>query len=463
VLAVFLLLGAELNAMAGILQHYRWHTFLDSVITSKNAMAIYGNMAQPNHYANYIAMGLVSLGLLRMHLRSWLSVLLALPLLYVLVMSGSRSSWLYLLGMTALAFIWQLRDKTSRHLLNYSLILLIGFGLMHWVVELPFLAGSSGVTTLQRLMTSDTNGSIRLYLWHESWLIFTQFPFLGAGLGQFAWQHFQMVPELHAPNILGLYNNAHNLVMQLAAEMGLAGVLVLLGTLGMWVWQIRHVKITLHHWWGYSILLVLGIHSMLEYPLWYAYFMGVAAILLGVLDFSAFRLELRSLGRISVGAILLLGLLSVAQLQQGYQRLERALASRPKSAEDTSAGKRMREGMIEVHGYPLLQPYAELFMNNWIDVNADELDRKIELNEKAMKFIPIATVVYRRANLLAMSNRQDEARWQMERAIWSYPADFPSQSKELAALADKDPEHFAALLEFAIKKNEEYLSAVSTK
>jgi hypothetical protein len=37
------------------------------------------------------------------------------------------------------------------------------------------------------------------------------------------------------------------------------------------------------------------------------------------------------------------------------------------------------------------------------------------------------------------------------------------QSKELAALAYKDPEHFAALLEFAIKKNEEYLSAVSTK
>jgi hypothetical protein len=245
--------------------------------------------------------------------------------------------------------------------------------------------------------------------------------------------------------------------------MGMAGVLVLLGTLGMWAWQIRHLKITVHHWWGYSVLLVLGIHSMLEYPLWYAYFMGVAAILLGVLDSSVYRLELRSLGRISVGAILLLGLLSVAQLQQGYLRLERALASRPKSAEDTSAGQRMREGVIEVHGYPLLQPYAELFMNNWIDVNADELDRKIELNEKAMKFIPIATVVYRRANLLAMSNRQDEARWQMERAIWSYPADFPAQSKELAALAYKDPEHFAALLEFAIKKNEEYLSAVSTK
>ena len=463
VLAAFLLLGAELNTLAGILQHYRWHTFLDSVITSKNSMAIYGNMAQPNHYANYIAMGLVSLGLLRMHLRTWQAVLLALPLLYVLVMSGSRSSWLYLLGMTALAFIWQLRDKSCRHLLNYSLLLLFGFGLMHWVVELPFLAGSSGVTTLQRLMTSDTHGSIRLYLWHESWLIFSQFPLLGAGLGQYSWQHFQLGPILQSTNITGLYNNAHNLIIQLAAEFGLAGVFILFGTLGMWLWSGRHTKVTLHHWWGYTVLAVLGLHSMLEYPLWYAYFMGIAAILLGVLDSSTYRLELRSLGRISVAAIILLGLLSIVQLQQGYQRLERALASRPMSAVDNSAGKRMREGVIEVHGYPLLQPYAELFMNNWIDVDAVELEQKLELNERAMKFIPIATVVYRRASLLAMANKQDEARLQIERAIWSYPGDFPVQSKELAALAYKDPEHFAALLEFAIKKNEEYLSAVSTK
>jgi O-antigen ligase len=463
VLAAFLLLGAELNTLAGILQHYRWHTFLDSVITSKNSMAIYGNMAQPNHYANYVVMGLVSLGLLRVHLRTWQAVLLALPLLYVLVMSGSRSSWLYLLAMAALAFIWQLRDKSCRHVLNYTLLLLAGFGLMHWVVELPWLAGSSGVTTLQRLMTSDTHGSIRLYLWHESWLIFSQFPLFGAGLGQFSWQHFQFGPVLQAVNISGLYNNAHNLIFQLAAEFGLAGVLILLGTLGMWLWSGRHTKVTLHHWWGYAVLAVLGLHSMLEYPLWYAYFMGIAAILLGVLDNGTYRLELRSLGRISVAAIILLGLLSIVQLQQGYQRLEHALASRPKSADDHSAGQRMREGVIEVHGYPLLQPYAELFMNNWIDVNADELEQKLALNERAMKFVPIATVVYRRACLLAMADKQDEARLQIERAIWSYPADFPVQSKELAALADKDPEHFAALLEFAIKKNEEYLSAVSTK
>ena len=467
VLAGFLLLGSELNALAGILQHYRWHTFLDSVITSKNSVAIYGNMAQPNHYANYIAMGLVSLGLLRVYMRSWQVVLLVAPLLFVMVLSGSRSSWLYLLSMAVLAYLWQRREPSCRHLLNYSLLLLLGFGLMHLVVQIPWLAAeSSGVTTtMQRLTATDNTGSIRLYLWHEAWLIFSQFPLLGAGLGQFAWQHFQLGPVLQATNITGLYNNAHNLVMQMAAEMGLAGLVILFGTLGMWLWQGIRAQLSIAHWsvahwWGYTILLVLGIHSMLEYPLWYAYFMGIAAILLGALDSSTYRLEMQRLGRLSVAAILLLGLTSVIQLQQGYQRLERSLSIRPSSPD---ASQRIREGLIAVHGMPLLQPYAELFMNNWIEVSESELESKLELNERAMKFVPLGTPAYRRAMLLALADRQDEARLQMERAIWSYPSDFTTQSKELSALAQKDPSRFTALLEFAIKKNEEYLSAVSTK
>ncbi len=474
VLAAFLLLGAELSALAGIIQHYRWHTFLDSVITAKINIAVYGNLAQPNHFANYITLGLISLGLLRRHLRAWQMVLLALPLLYVLVLSGSRSSWLYLLALSVLAYMWQRRELSCKYLLYYSLLLLAGFGLMHWVVQLPWLSGAAGsVTTMERMMSGDTNGSIRLYLWHEAWLIFSQYPVLGAGWGQFAWQHFQLGPVLKATNIHGLYNNAHNLPIHLAAEMGLAGVLILLGSLGVWLWQGLRVQLTVAHWWGYAVLTVLGIHSMLEYPLWYAYFIGIAALLLGALDNSSYRLELRRLGRfswvhLSVAAILLLGLLSLVQMQQGYQRLERVIAMRPQAADDKNYINRMRDGLVVVHGIPMLQPYAELFMNNFIDLGndglgSDDLDRKLELNERSVKFVPTSTVVYLRASLLALSGRQDEAKLQIERAIWAYPGDFPLQRHGLSTRAQKDPAHFSSLLEFALQKYEEYASAVSTK
>lgn len=463
-LAAFLLLGAELSALAGILQHYRWHTFLDGVITNKNGIAVYGNLAQPNHYANYITLGLISLGLLRVHLRSWQMALLALPLLFVLVLSGSRSSWLYLSGLAAMAFVWQRRDQSCRYLLYYTLLLLLGFGLMHWVVQLPWLNGASGsVTTMQRMTSGDTSGSIRLYLWHEAWLIFTRFPLLGAGLGQFAWQHFQLGPLLQATNINGLYNNAHNLPLQLAAEMGLAGVLILLLALAIWARQGARAQLTLYHWWGYAVLLVIGIHSLLEYPLWYAYFIGVTAILLGALDGGTIRLELRRLGRLSIASVLLLGLLALAQLRYGYQLLESAINSRPKSAGDKMYAERMREDLTRAHGMPLLKPYAELFMQGNLKMDAEELEQKLAFNERAVKFIPIGASVYRQVKLLALADKQDEARLQMERAIWAYPGEFMVQKKELDALALKDPKHFSALLEFAIKKNEEYQNAVSAK
>jgi O-antigen ligase len=460
-LAAFLLLGAELSALAGILQHYRWHTFLDTVVTAKNGIAVYGNLAQPNHFANYIALGLISLGLLRTKLRAWQTVLLVLPLLFVLVLSGSRSSWMYLIGMLVLAYVWQRKDSSLKGLFHYTLLLLLGFGLMHFVVQLPWLSGSTGsVTTMQRMMAGDTNGSIRLYLWHEAWLIFSQYPLLGAGWGQFAWQHFQLGPMLHAHYITGLYNNAHNLLLQFAAEMGIAGVLVLLFTIAMWFWQsVRAMHFTSAHWWSYAVLMVLGIHSMLEYPLWYAYFIGVAAILLGALDDGSYRLELGRLGRLSVAAVLLLGGMTLALLMHNYRSLELVISPQPNSANDKNLAQNVRDRLIALQQAPLLRPYAELFMNNYIEISPKDLDSKMAFNERAVKFIPVSFVVYRNAELLALNNQPDEARLQMERAIWAYPADFPAQQANLEELARNDAEHYSALLEFAVQKYKEYSSA----
>ena len=462
VLATFLVLGAELNALAGILQHYRWHTFLNSVVTVKTSSAVYGNIAQPNHFADYLAMGLASIGLLTMRwsLRVWQVMLLVLPLLFVMALSGSRSAWLYLLFMVAMSYLWQRRDRALLPLLKYASLLLFGFVLMHFVVQIPWLGSSTGaVTTVDRISVG--SGSIRLYLWKESWLIFSQFPLLGAGFGQFAWQHFQLGGELQNLSITGLYNNAHNLVMQLAAETGLAGLSVLFGTLGLWLWPAWREHRTVYQWWGYSVLGVVGIHSLLEYPLWYGYFIGIAAVALGMLDTKTYRLELRGLGRASVAMMLLLGVLSLVQLFQGYKKLEVALNLRPVSGNDATYTPRLRDSLDSVYEYALLRPYAELFMSGMIEPSPDHLADKLTLNERAMRFVPIASVVYRQAWLLALDERPDEAKVQLQRALWSYPAEFRAAQAELNQFALKDPAHFSALLEFATQKNEEYQRAVS--
>jgi len=205
---------------------------------------------------------------------------------------------------------------------------------------------------------------------------------------------------------------------------------------------------------------VLAIHSLLEYPLWYTYFVAIATILLGALDETRYRLELRNLGRMSVAAILLLGLISLMQLKSGYRDLEQVHAIQSASSIDPGASKLIRDKLITVHGGSLLTPYAELFMSLMIEVNDDHLKEKLAVNTRVMHFVPIGPVVYRQVLLLAQAGELEQAKNILVQAFWSYPDDYGRSRQQLLELAEKDPAHFSALLEFALKQEQEYRSAV---
>ena len=481
-LAIFLLLGGELSAVIGIAQKYEWKNYIfDRVVAIKSGSAIFGNMGQPNHLADYTTLALISLGLLysRWSMRVWLAVLLAAPLLFVLVLSGSRSALLYLLIMVVMAFLWQRRDKANRPLLLYSLLLVLGFGLMHFVVKIPWLAGSNdSVTIAERVVEaaglagggnehavaagSWWSNSIRLWIWHEAWLVFTQFPVLGAGFGQFGFQHFQLGVVLHNTISPGLYNHVHNIVLETAAEMGLVGLLILLGTAVLWVRQVGKAPRTIYHWWGVGVLAVLATHSMLEYPLFYAYFLGLAALTLGVMDNTAFRLRPGIAGHVSATAILLLGLFSLSQLWQGYYQVEIA-SSAVDAGNDYDYARRLNfERMRAIQGAQelLLRPYIEISLG---EMGWNHVADNRALNERAMHFAPISPVVYREAMLLARTGQMLDAQAQMERAIWAYPADFPAHLESLRKLADMDSDRarYPVLLEFAVQKYEEQQRAMA--
>ena len=465
-LAFALLIGAELSALIAVLQHYQWHTLLDAVVVMQVSSGVYGNLAQPNHFANYISLGLVSLGLLfqQRKLKSVYAVLLAAPLLFAMTLSGSRSSWLYLLLMICLAWWMTRRDAVMQPLLRYSMLLIAGFGLMHLIVQLPFMAGAdSSTNTVQRLLAynggGDTGGSVRLYLWHEAWLIFMQSPWLGVGFGQFAWHHFQLLPLLRASNIYGLYNNAHNLIFHLAAEAGIAGLLALFASLGVWFYGLRRALPSAAHWWGYAALGVLAIHSLLEYPLWYAYFLAVAAVLLGAFDETRYHLAQPNFWRISLVSVVLLGLLSLIQLRNDYQLLRGTSAMHAASGDAAQANQLAREGLLAVQGGSLLSPYAEMLIMSFAEVNADHIKQKLALGANVMRFNPVALVVYRQAFFLAQDGQLDQAKRLLEQAIWSYP-DNSEARQLLLSLAEKDPAHFSALLEFALEKEQEHARAV---
>jgi len=236
----------------------------------------------------------------------------------------------------------------------------------------------------------------------------------------------------------------------------LVGLVVLLGTTALWVRQWGRAPHTIYHWWGGGVIAVLSIHSLLEYPLYYAYFLGVAALVLGVLDNTAFRPRLRVVGHFSVVAILLLGGFSLFPLWQGCRQLE--AASFPVQA----GNEYDYERRVNLERMEAIQGPQRLFLRHYIELGMGESgwdhaadDRA--LNERVMRFIPTSQVVYREAKMLARAGRQAEAQAQIERAIWTYPERFLAHKESLVKLADTDldPARYPALLEFALQKYDE--------
>jgi O-antigen ligase len=111
--------------------------------------------------------------------------------------------------------------------------------------------------------------------------MFIQSPWLGIGAGQIRWQSFLLLDTPSAIGAVGLFEHAHNLFLHLLTEMGVGAPLLVLAGIVAWLRGFKWRELSLETWWLLGLLSVLGIHSMLEYPLWYTYFLGIVALLLG--------------------------------------------------------------------------------------------------------------------------------------------------------------------------------------
>ena len=90
---------------------------------------------------------------------------------------------------------------------------------------------------------------------------------------------------------------------------------------GVRCWRYGRHEPTAHLWWLCAALAILRIHSMLEYPLWCAYFPGIAVVALGVSETAAVQVGDRSGGRLLLVPMLLLGGMTAANVYQDYRTL----------------------------------------------------------------------------------------------------------------------------------------------
>jgi len=242
-----------------------------------------GNLRQPNHLNTLLMWGCVAAVWLAAQgsLRRWLAIGGMAAFVFTMVLTASRTAYL---GIAAMV-LWGVLDRSlprslRRALWALPLMYAAGWALMALLAH--FGAVSFGAEA--RLHDGSDISSSRFKIWSDTIALIRMVPWTGVGFGEFnfAWS---LTPFPQRP--IAFFDHTHNLELQLAVELGLPLAALVIGLLATGLWSLlrnalagadvgsaRQPAIGVSGARAALVMVVLvGIHSQLEYPLWYAYFL----------------------------------------------------------------------------------------------------------------------------------------------------------------------------------------------
>lgn len=458
-LAWFALVGGVLLAFSALVEFFEIPGWNAVWVARRQSLGIHGNIGQQNHLATYLTLASTALAYLyaQRKLSTVTSVALCLIFAFAIAVTTSRAALIYSAAICLLAGAAYGKTRTdhSFRLLKVSglvLFLLVcsQYLLPHvavWAREMLTALGIDTrdygiLTTLEKL--GDVAGyTLRLSEWHKAWTIFLESPWLGVGISQYGWYSFLHQAQPVFADVLKpqLFSHPHNLFLETLAELGVVGLLLLLSLLVGWFLQFRKRWLEPVNWIVVTWLTVLLIHSNLEYPLSYSYFLGPAAFLLGLGDFRTIKIKFSPrLGQTTAVVALFFAWAILIAAFRGYIIMENTneltIGANPTGA---------AQAMSDVSRNPLLAPWAEQMIATYGEPQEDMLREQAAFTDRVMHFRPISQNVYRNISYLTLAGRTNEAHDLLRHAAVVYPGYLPeyycslqtARGWDVAALIDQ--------------------------
>lgn len=431
VLAASLLTGALANAAAGLIQFYGRPALLEDWVAElhRNSGA-YGNIAQSNLYANYLALGATALLFLwlRRELRSTYALAATLLLAWAGALSGSRGALLYTVWFAVLAVLSvRLPAGADSKRLKFAAYGVAGM-MLAAQVAIPWLNGvldlqpaSKGAFERMAAISSE-HTEARGSAWLLALRVFADAPIAGAGSGEFAGAAFELgiSPEMAHGQV---WSSPHNLPLQLLAETGALGAALALAGLVIWCWQTGRRYFCAAQpvlWWIIAATGIELIHSMFEFPLWSAHFLGVTAVLMGLGAAPGASTAPGRARTLAAGACAVLAL-ALALLLRDYLRLDATRVTGTTMTLARSADSARDAAIMHDLARGPLAPLAELWIFLGAPLDRSDLAARVRMSERVARYFPSNAVVVRRAVLLAFNGEADEARRLLLHAMRSFP------------------------------------------
>ncbi len=442
-LAVAILFGAFCNTVISALQFYKTG-YQSGWVFVRLAAVPYSNLGQANHFNHQLWLGIASLYYL--HLRNRCRLTIALPAMLLLLlastMSSSKSTLLYALAFTLVAgaMHWRLPSESNgRKLWRLALPLLPMVLLAQLLVRALGIAGDASSQLATQRLFSDVGGyQIRWRLARSAWNAFVDSPLLGNGIGTYPWQLFLDCSRYALGQGPQVAEHAHNIVLQLLAEFGIIPVAIALWLLLRWAVALWRQPWRIEHWWLLSMLSVAAIHSMLEYPLWYSFFLGPVALLLGASARPAVLINNGWRGAAMCAMVIGVGVVPLTTIRLDYTRLEQSY-----NVFQTSSGIQTRneqiDTLVNIQTNSLLAPHVVAALSSMMELNDNDLEAKVVVCRQGMRFSPARSIVFKCGTLMAMAGDDKGALAQTEQALRAYPKEATRLAADLRKLEEKYP------------------------
>lgn len=360
-----------------------------------------GNLRQPNHLSSLLmwsaiaCVALLQLGRLRpVRARALFALLIA-----GVVLTASRTGLASVLLLAGWGGVDRGLDRRVRTLLLAAPLLYgaVWAGMWVWAQM-----GAHAFGGAARLHETDISSS-RFGIWAETLALIRAQPWGGVGFGEFnlAWSMSAFPGRPTA-----FFDHTHNLPLQLLVELGLplGGVLLTLLLWALWrAFAAPAAASAALQRCAAMFVLMIGVHSLLEYPLWYAYFLLPLAWVWGF-----------AMGRGGDGggpprirpwlavAMVALALAAVADYQRAMRIFE-AAEDAPSLAERIAAGRR---SLLFAHHADYAAATTGL-----VGAGADPLAPF----DGASHFLLDTRLMRAWAQALQAAGRHDEARWVAQR------------------------------------------------
>ncbi|KVU64308.1 PglL family O-oligosaccharyltransferase [Burkholderia ubonensis] len=441
IMAGALLIGGVFAVFCQVVQLFRLESVLSPFVVVYNIAVErrpYGNMAQANHLATYIAFALAgALYLVQTRrLAVWAWLMLSVVLSGGLALTVSRGPWLQVAVMVVAGF-WMARVE-SRGKPGAPANVRARAWLMPVLLAAVFVAVNGAVrwanlhyhlnlaVSAAERMRDAGQIAPRLALWKYGLAMFREHPLLGVGWGEFPSHQFALARALGGVEIA---NNSHDIFIDLLAKSGLLGLGVLVVTLVLWFVRALRAPQTSTRVFGFALVGVLLMHALVEYPQQYMFFLLPVMFVIGLLEAKPLRIVP---GRAAFALFALLtvgGLLAALPVLRDYQRAEVLYYG-------TDPAAQYRDAPSLLFG-----AWGDYGAATLLTLSRDALPAKLAAHERAIALLPGETVLRRYAVLQALDGRDADALDTVARlhVFAKELKDWPQQLAALYKLCDEQP------------------------